>query len=356
MRKEKLLKLGVFMLFGLAAAAGQAGAEDRGSDPGGRRMERPRGGGGEGFRGEDRAEGGFRGENRGQQGGRSIIKMRTIRLSRPERLEQGRIVNDNRRIAVPRRFGNGAEIREQELRVPPSRHSEIVGDLGIRRSIDRARVDERVRNRFYWHDSGGRRFAHFRDDHDIDWFGFYFGPTFYWTRYYGNRWWWYDPGYARWVFWWDGYWWWQGPGGLAYVYMDNNYYPYEEGSVTVQKAAPVSPAEAAPVPGTGKQWTSPDLRRMVEVTGTQDAAFLYDRTGPSPVFISYLGREVSNVRFSGGAAGQPLQILLDFKDGTFALFDEYGKSMQPQATGPAPDLPASPPLLAPGATGAYTPF
>ena len=312
-----------------AAGAGRAGAEERGRA------------GGERERSGEKAE-------RREDGGRRMIRLRNISMPRPERLEPGRIVNDNRRVEEPRRYGNGEEIRERSAKFPPDRHSEIVGDPSLRRAIERERDAERTRNRYYWHNSGGKKYSHFRDADDIDWYGFYFGPSFYWTRYYADRWWWYDPGYARWVFWWNGYWWWQGPGGTASVYLDNEYYPYQEGGVTVKSSATVSPAEAKPVPGTGKQWTSPDMRRMVEVTGTEDAAFLYDRTGGSPVYLCYLGRGVSRVRFSGGVTGQPLLILLDFKDGSFALFDADGKPEQPEAPVPAPPLPAAPPVSAPG--------
>jgi len=336
MTTKRLVCLAACLSVALLAGAGRLYAEGRGD--GGSR-------GGGGFTGGNREESNFSG------GGRSVFRMQNISMSRPERLEPARIVNDNRRIEEPSRFGNGEQIRARSARIPPAHHAEIMHNDGILRSIGHEQGAERARGRYYWHENGGRRYAHYFDSAGIDWYGFYFGPAFYWTRYYGDHWWWYDPGYARWVFWWNGYWWWQGPGGMDYVYRDNNYYPYEEGGITVQKSttvAPVSPAEAGAVPGEGKQWTSPDLQRMVEVTGSQDAAFLYDRSTGKPVYMNYLGRDVAKVRFSGGVTGQPLQILLDFKDDTYALFDEDGKSVQPQPEVSVPPLPTLPPGSAPG--------
>lgn len=336
MKTLKIARLALSAAAVMACCAGSARAQDRDS-----RSER----------GEARQGGSM---DRGE--GRRITRLRNISISRPERLEPARLVHDNRQFSAPRRYGDGGEISVAPARFPPAHHAEIVNDSDAIRSIAREQGAERARNRYFWHNYKGRRYAHYFDDDDIDWYGFYFGPAFYWTRYYGDRWWWYDQGYARWVFWWNGNWWWQGPGGADYVYLDNNYYPYQEGGVTVEKAATIPPAEAAPVPGTGRQWTSPDLRRLVEVTGTEDAAFLYDRTSGKPVYLNYLGRGVAKVRFSGGVTGEPLLITLDFKDGTFAVFDENGKSAEPQPSVPAPPLPASPPPSGPGSAGPETPY
>jgi hypothetical protein len=199
------------------------------------------------------------------------------------------------------------------------------------------------------------RYAHYFDDRGVHWYGFYHGPSFYWTRYYGGNWWWFDPSYSRWVFWWDGYWWWNGPGGAYFVYMDNNYYPYEDGAVTVQKSETVPPPGVKPAPDGGKGWDSPDGGRMVRVMGDQSEAFLYDKTGSAPDFLAYLGRGVEKVRFSGGTPGEPLQILLDFKDGSFAVFDMDGKALKPGVHAPPPagappsdEAAPPPPASAPG--------
>jgi hypothetical protein len=66
---------------------------------------------------------------------------------------------------------------------------------------------------------------------------------------------------------------------------------------------------------------------------------------------------VTQVRFSGGTAGAPSQILVEYKDNTFALFDADGNSQSSAvqaegATAPAPpETPDSippPPTSAPG--------
>ena len=56
------------------------------------------------------------------------------------------------------------------------------------------------------------------------------------------------------------------------------------------------------------------------------------------VAVGLLG--VRKVRFTGGAE-DPLRILLDFKDGAFAVFDADGKPVQPEGAVSAPPLPAS---------------
>ena len=43
-----------------------------------------------------------------------------------------------------------------------------------------------------------------------------------------------------------------------------------------------------------------------------------------PVLLKYLGQGVQKVRFSGGTAETPAQILLEFLDGNFALYDSDG--------------------------------
>jgi len=40
--------------------------------------------------------------------------------------------------------------------------------------------------------------------------------------------------------------------------------------------------------------------------------------------LKYLGKNAEKVRFSGGKEGAPLRILVDFKDGSFSLFDKDG--------------------------------
>lgn len=256
-----------------------------------------------------------------------VIKRRHVPVPRPNRItDPHRQLRDARRAAAPARDARGAPVRQRAALAPPA-HTTVVRNPDITKHIARQRNVEVVRNRYYWHAVGGVRYCHYWDG-GAHWYGFYHGPAFYWTRYWDDRWWWYDPTFARWVYWWSGYWWWPGPGGAVYVYVDNNYYPYEDaGMVTVKKPQvdqppPVAPQEA----DSGSSWVSPDGRRMVQVFGDRSEAFLYDKSGDKPVFMTYLAKGVAQARFLGGGKGQPLRILLDFKDGTFALFDAEGRS------------------------------
>ena len=256
------------------------------------------------------------------------------------------IVRDERHIAWPKRDDHGSRITQTPARLPPAQHNAIVRDQAFMRHLhDHERV-EVVPRRYYWHDVGGRRYAHYYDG-GIHWYGFYNGPHFYWTRYYADRWWWYDTRFARWVFWWNGYWWWPGPLGVTYVYVDNSYYPYENGEVIVAHPDVIPPPASAPAPTAGSVWYSPDGRRMVQIVGIQSDAFLYDRTGgDQPSYMKYLGPNVAKVRFSGGKEGKALQILLDYKDGSFAVFDAEGNSPQSVPTS-ASELPGPPPAATP---------
>ncbi len=125
----------------------------------------------------------------------------------------------------------------------------------------------------------------------------------------------------------------------------------------MERAQSQEPPSAIPAPGQGRATNSPDSRRMVQIFGSDDQAFLYDKTASPPAFLQFLGAGVSMVRFSGGAAGAPLQILVEFKDDTFALFDENGISQRAAVkstdaqVGPPPAAPESippPPTAAPG--------
>jgi hypothetical protein len=308
--------------------------------------------------------GGGRGSGRG--GGRSfgssrsttIYKQRRVSVSRPAQIQRSGVAGGRQSFRGPARGETGARSSGQASFRPPShetvgRNSAFVGRLG---GIERAETQP---GRYYWHNDGGMRYCHYYWG-GAHWYGFYHGQNFYWTRYYGNRWWWYDGGAARWNFWWDGYWWWGSPGAY-YVYVDNGYYPYDEaaGAVTVQNAE-VHPAPAKmPAPGDGAVFPSPDGRRQVQIYGADAQAFLYDKSDAAPTFIKFLGKGADKVRFNGGSDGKPVQILIEFKDGTFAVYDEDGNSLDavspaPAAAdktedsipGPPPGVPSAPPTPA----------
>jgi hypothetical protein len=188
-----------------------------------------------------------------------------------------------------------------------------------------------------WSHANGRpyRYWNYRGH---PWYGFYIGPRYYWARWYGNNWWWYDSQFARWAFWYDGYWWWNAPTGITYVYVNNAYTPYDEGVVNVAPPTAVgTPPTDGSVPpsvqntepaaiNADQTATSPDGRRMVQIVGPSSEAFLYDTSSGKPVFMKYLAKDVQRARFDGGQNGKPLQILVDYKTNSdFTLFDSEGR-------------------------------
>jgi len=311
----------------------------------------PRGGGGAGRGGRPSAvspggapAGAIRGG--GFAGARSysppvIIKMRRVQVPQPRRPEGGaRIAPTERPFSPPARDDRGAILRQRPATRPPA-HTSVAGDRQLVRSIESGQRVEIVPRHYYWHDVGGTRYCHYFDGR-AHWYGFYRGPRFYWTRYWTGFWWWYDPIYFRWVYWWNGYWWWPGPGGVVYAYVDNNYYPYQEGSVIVKSPEVGQPPAQAPSAAAGQSWKSPDGSRMVQVAGAQGEAYLYDTSGREPSFIAYLASGVKQARFSGGTRGKPLRILLDFNDGAFALYDREGRALDVKSPDESPAAQESP--------------
>jgi hypothetical protein len=285
----------------------------------------------------------------------TIYRQRRVAVPKPAMPRAEHVVHDQPRAVAPHVDERGARISAPAAAAPPAHHAEVVRSAQFTRGVTRVERTEVVPNRYFWHNDGGIRYSHFYDGRN-HWYGFYHGPTFYWTRFHHNRWWWFDAHFGRWVFWWDGFWWWPGPGGLAYVYVDNAYYPYEGAGVTVQNPETMPAPASVPAPGQGAEAVSPDGRRMVEISGADGQAFLYDKTVTPPSYLMYLGKGASKVRYSGGTGGAPLQILVEFKDDTFALFDADGKSQKAAVTAaapegeapPAPDSIPPPPDSAPG--------
>ena len=124
------------------------------------------------------------------------------------------------------------------------------------------------------------------------------------------------------------------------------------GAVVVQKPETANPPKNPPPPGEGQKWISPDKSRIVQIYGENSEAFLYDNSEQQPGYVAYLGRDIVKIRFSQEI---PAQILADFKDGAFALYDMDGNpkktppSKPPQVTQPpAPESVPIPPTSAPG--------
>ena len=310
------------------------------------------GGGGRGGSGGTRSGGGGRTSSSSPS---TIYRQRRVPVPRP--VAPARMVRDQIRAPSPARDGSGASISKPAATLPPSHHKIVARNAGVMGGIDREQRMETEPNRYYWHESGGVKYSHYYDG-SRHWYGFYHGPTFYWTRYNAGRWWWFDAGRGRWDYWWDGFWWWPTAGGAPYVYVDNNYYPYENEGVTVQTAEVQAPPAAVPAPAADAGTVSPDGSRVVQIVGSDAQAFLYDKSAPgAPTFLKYLGQGASKAKFTGGTAGAPLQIMLEFKDNTYALYDANGNSMDrtvisvSSGTVPPSDIPTSippPPTSAPG--------
>jgi hypothetical protein len=256
------------------------------------------------------------------------------------------VVHDQPRIEFPMKDGKGSPIIKQAATAPPLHHGAALRSGALMRDVDAHRAEENVPRRYYWHQSEKVKYCHYLDDRGMHWYGFYHGPTFYWTRYHAGRWWWYDQNFHRWAHWYAGFWWWQAPTGLEYVFVDNNYYPYEEGVVTTKNPevqAPPIETLAADAPTQPPSAMSPDGKRSVRITGPQDEAYLYDESAEPPAMLKYLGHGVNKARFSVGAAGKAPRILLDFKDGSFALFDADGNPLDAPPTIPLEEEPPGPP-------------
>jgi hypothetical protein len=296
--------------------------------------------------------------HRGDAPARTIYRRSRVAVPAPApaRVSSQRIEREQSRPAYPQHDERGAQIAQPAATVPPTHHATVVRNTAVVGGIQRQQRVEVEPHRYYWHAEHGVRYSHYYDGRD-HWYGFYHGPTFYWTRYSGDRWWWYDGGAARWVYWSNGFWWWPGPGGAAYVYVDNNYYPYEGSGVTVVHEENQAPPSAVPDAGKGTTVVSPEGSRMAQIFGEEKQAFLYDKKTAPPTFLRYMGQGVTKVRFSGGTPDAPLKVLVEYKDDTFALFDANGASLgadvKAAETGsaPPPEAPTSippPPTAAPG--------
>ncbi|MDD5657996.1 MAG: hypothetical protein PHF00_12165, partial [Elusimicrobia bacterium] len=196
-----------------------------------------------------------------------VIRMRDVPVPRPQVPAPAGIVRQAPRPPQPTLGADGAAFRTRALAGPP-RQPGIVRNPDFGRQLSSQRGLERDPGRFYWHRHGGVPYVH-RFYHDVDWYGFWHGGAFFWMRPFGGFWWWYDPFFARWVYWYDNYWWWPGPGGALYVYMDNNYYPYDsvQGIVTVKSPQVETPPPAAPPPPetSAGAYASPDKTRLVRI-------------------------------------------------------------------------------------------
>jgi hypothetical protein len=185
-----------------------------------------------------------------------------------------------------------------------------------------ARLDdqESQRRHHYWHREDGFTYSHYVDDGGYDWYGWYLGEQFFWTRNFHDRWWWYDEGVGHWCFWNNGFWWWQDPNhvGDLYCYNAGTYIPCNSNDDEIT----VAPPSASDI----KAFPSPDSTRVVRIFGDAKDAFLFDLAKPVRFSPVYLASGVDEVRFTTPRNGRPLQIILTLDDGTMDVVDAKGQS------------------------------
>lgn len=289
-------------------------------------------------------------------------------VPRPQPIrERERIIDHDRSRSVIRHPGTGWDGRpithRPHVGSPTRDHVTIINNTTIINNVHHHNRYETVRGRYYWHEYGGHRYAHYYDMWGFHWYGWYVGSSYFWVRHYEDRYWWYDPGYGRWCYWHNGYWWWQNPTNVTYVYVyvNDRYYRYEDaqgGAVLrpepPKPADPAQPAPPAEQPAEDPTFYSADGARMVQIFGERKEAFLYDASGEEPAYLAYLGDSVVDVQFSDTTGGEPLLIntVIERKttapDGTetvtktFKMFDGDGAPIGLPVAPPADSLEQAP--------------
>ena len=247
-------------------------------------------------------------------------------------LNRSDILNTDRghsMINYPKTGPNNNVLSAQQFSPRKLNDQSVRAQMGLVNSASwRGRVEgfgrsEHDPRHYYWHHEHDFDFCHYIDDSGYHWYGWYLGSQFFWTRYFNDRWWWYDTDFDRWCFWNDGFWWWQDPYhmGDIYIYNNNNYVP---GNSTGDEVAVNAPETAGQ-----HNFASPDGTRTVKVvTETQDA-YLYDTSKELSFNPVYLASGVKDVQFSDTSNGRPLQIVLKLNDNSFDIFDGQGLPYAP---------------------------
>ncbi len=192
-----------------------------------------------------------------------------------------------------------------------------------RTRLDQYNVAENQAGHYYWHNDDGVNYCHYLDSSGYQWYGWYSGDQFFWTRDFNGRWWQYDSDYNRWCFWNNGYWWWQDPNhvGDLYCYNNNDYIPCNSQDDQVVVTAPDD--------GVMNSYASPDGTRMVKIDQQTQDAFLYDTANPPGFDPVYMASGVESVNFSDTSNGRPMEIILKLNDGSFDMFDAQGNAYNP---------------------------
>jgi hypothetical protein len=223
------------------------------------------------------------------------------------------------------------EYNDQLVRGPMS----LIDQDDWRKAINQWNLTETKPNHYYWHETKSFNYCHYLDTSGNQWYGWYAGNNYFWTRCYGDLWWWYDTDFNRWCFWSEGWWWWQDPYhvGDLYFYNGDQYIPCNSANdqVEVTTAAISNPVSIV----------SPDSTRLIKILGTEQDAFLYDTNVPAAFKPMYLASKVQKVLFVDPGDGGPYEIDLTLADGTVNFFDLQGNPLETTAMGdgtiPAPD-------------------
>ncbi len=155
----------------------------------------------------------------------------------PKPLERSRIMDAGKtrsQIKAPDRGPKGERLTQKML--PPKKiydprikaQMSVFASPSRQSQMQQQSQTETTPNHYYWHEDGGYRYCHYYDPYGYHWYGWYYDDYFFWARFYGDTWWFYDPFYFRWCFWYDGWWWWQDPfyqSGI-YLYFDGRYLMY----------------------------------------------------------------------------------------------------------------------------------
>ncbi len=197
-----------------------------------------------------------------------------------------------------------------------------------RKSINQWNLSEVKPNHYYWHKDKSFNICHFLDASGNQWYGWYSGGSYFWTRCYGDHWWWYDSDFNRWCFWNDGWWWWQDPYhvGDLYFYNGAQYIPCNSANdqVEVTTVGLPNPVVTANADGT----------RVVKVMGAGQDAFLYDTAVPPDFNPVYLASKVQKVEFVDPGDGGAMEIDVTLSDGTLNYFDLQGNPLETTAMQP----------------------
>ncbi|MBI3505083.1 MAG: hypothetical protein HY059_09595 [Proteobacteria bacterium] len=234
----------------------------------------------------------------------------------------------------------------RELVRGPQRHDSrsVIGDRGFRGDIARHHASA-VRGQYHWYTYGRHRYCHYWDHNGYRWWGFYIGvgagvaAAFFWTRWYEDRFWWYEPRWGRWCYYdeYDGYWHYRW-NDADYLYDDGTYYRYEQ-TPTGVRLVPVQPAgqpadteipspQADPNAST---FCASNMSACVVISGPDRRAVLTTGDG---VLVSELTQAVGveDVDFSDPNAG-PLEIVLTLSGGRVLIFNGRGQLLNPGPQG-----------------------